>query len=840
MQSLNNLTPELAHAWHPVALSSEVTDRPLKVMLLGQPWVLARTGQGLLALRDVCPHRHAPLSAGCVVDGRIECPYHGWRFGADGRCAGIPAMGDAPPPRSAAAQAPAGLSERYGLVWLAPETPKAPLIEIPEWTAAGFRAGLMPPVRTRASAAQIVDNFLDVTHFFYLHGKTFGLDAPDPIAFYEVDRHRHEVVLHHRTLFSNGSGPLMTRVAHYHCTLPYQCRLLAEFPGSERRDMIGLVAQPEGAGSTRIYKLLAYNWADERQLEEMIEFETRVILEDVEMAEKLPSPELPLAVSAQAHARGDEIGIAWRHALKGVFGAPATVAPEAGLPPAPERPSPPPDMPGETTLLLLWASQTGQAEALAVELRTRLRQSGIAAQCQSMEQWAPERLAGLSRAVFITSTFGDGAAPDNGQDFWRRLADPGMPGLERLDYAVLGLGDRAFDTFCAHAQRLDERLRALGARPLLARAGVEIGEREAIDGWVSALARAWRGDAGPAAVADGAEAAAPLRPLVPDDEAPVIGRLLERQRLGDPAHGRALLHCVVDLAGTGLRYQTGDLLKVLPHNAAAEVDALLRETALDGEAPVAIAAGRMRLRDALSHHLDIRRGGARASRERARGEGAQAFAERLAALQPRRYSIASSASADPQRAHLLVSWKAADNGLCSGYLANAGEREPVRITVQPNPRFRLPHDERPIIMIGAGSGLAPFRGFLHERRSRGARGRNWLFFGERHEATDYHFRDELERLRRDGYLARIGTAFSRDPATPAYVQQRLLEQAGEVWDWVQQGAVVYLCGSARGLARGVDEALQRIAMHAGGLGAEDAAGYWAQKRREGHYLKDVY
>lgn len=849
IQTLNNLTPELAHAWHPVALASEVTERPLQVQLLGEAWVLVRTADGLMALRDRCPHRHAPLSSGCVVDGALECPYHGWRFGTDGRCTGIPAMGTVVPPRSAAAQTPAGVQERYGLVWLAPKTPKAPLIEIPEWTTQGFRAGIMPPLRTRASAAQVVDNFLDVTHFYYLHGKTFGLAAPDPISVYRVDRSEAEVVLHHRTLFSNGSGPLMPRVGHYHCTLPYQCRLVAEFPGTDRLDMIALVAQPEDAHTTRIYKLLAYNWASESQLAEMIDFETRVIGEDVAMAERLAAPDVPLATSAQAHARGDEIGLAWRHAIQGLFsGKPDTArpAPVSSAPIFLKAGAPATSVAGEAALPLLWASQTGQAQALAQETAARLREQGIATQCLPMDQWAAERLCAAPMAVLVSSSFGDGDPPDNGSGFWRQLASEDMPRLEGLRYAVLGVGDRSFDSFCAHGQRLDQRLQALGAQPLAQRADVEHGEQAAISRWIEAVAAACVNKtpentaSGPAPIriAPMLQAAVPQQ-RVPTTPVPVLARLLSNQRLGDPAHERFLTHCVVDLTGTELRYETGDLLRVMPHNPEAEVEALLNAAALDGNSTVDVAGDSMTLRAALTDHLDIRRHGPQALQE-ARGDSAQAFADRIRPLQPRRYSIASSTSAEPEQVHLLVTCQSNGGGLCSSYLASAGPGAELRVSVQANPRFRLPEDDTPIIMIGAGSGLAPFRGFLHERRSRGGTGRNWLFFGERHGVTDFHFRDEFDALRREGHLARLETAFSRDQAEPIYVQHRLIDHGAELWDWLQQGACLYVCGSLQRLARGVDEALLQIAQRHGGLAADAAAQHWTLLRQNGRYLKDVY
>lgn len=843
IQNLNNLTPELAHAWHPVALSSEVTQQPLQIKLLGETWVLVRTSAGLTALRDLCPHRNAPLSAGCVVNGALECPYHGWRFAADGQCVGIPAMGDLTPPRSAAARTPAGVQERYGLVWLAPKTPKAPLIEIPEWTSATFRAGAMPPLRTRASAAQVVDNFLDVTHFYYLHGKTFGLDAPAPIDFYRVDRSDHEVVLHHQTLFSNGSGPLMPRVGHYHCTLPYQCRLVAEFPGTERLDMIALIAQPEDAHTTRIYKLLAYNWASEAQLAEMVDFETRVIGEDVAMAELLPAPDVPLATVAQAHARGDEIGLAWRHAIQRLFSGPTDIM---QVPAAPVLPVIAQDTPADGgTLALLWASQTGQAEALAMEAAARLQERGIATQCLPMDQCTPERLAQAPMAVLVSSTFGDGDPPDNGTGFWQRLAAADMPRLDGLRYAVLGVGDRSFDSFCAHGQRLDDRLRTLGAQALAPRADVEQGERDAIGRWIDAVVaacvQAQRPQESPTEPIRIVRAAAPAQPsarvLPTASMAPA--RLVRNRRLGDPEHERFLSHCVVDLAGTDLRYETGDLLRVLPQNPDVEVQALLESAQLRGEEPVEVGGHGMTLRDALRVQLDLRRWGAQALQE-ARGAGAQALADRIRPLQPRRYSIASSPDSDPCEVHLLVTCQSTQGGLCSSYLSSLEPGAELRVSVQSNPRFRLPQAGTPIIMVGAGSGLAPFRGFLQERRARGDSGRNWLFFGERYEVSDFHFREEFEALCLEGRLTRLETAFSRDQAEPVYVQHRMLAHGAEVWDWMQQGAVLYVCGSLQRLARGVDDALVKIAQSHGGLNPEGVAEYWAQARRDGRYLKDVY
>jgi vanillate O-demethylase monooxygenase subunit len=349
VEAVDNATPGLEHAWHPVALSSEVGDEPVRVMLLDQAWVLFRTDEGLAAMADRCVHRGAPLSAGCVVEGTVECPYHGWRFGADGRCVEIPALAGGRAPARARVAVPAGLVERYGLVWLAPEQPAMDLIEVPEAVPGGgvgngeasgggdgFGVVLSAPVRTTASAAQVVDNFLDVTHFSYLHRGTFGLTQPVTVEDYVVERGPWQVTLHHRTMFSAGDEPARPRVGHYCCTIPFSVRLVGEFPGSERSDVICLFAQPETATSTRVYKLLAYNELGpgspaDRTLESMDAFETAVLAEDVAMLELLPDTAVQLSPTAEFHTKADRATVEWRRLLRSLLERPveSPVAPAA-------------------------------------------------------------------------------------------------------------------------------------------------------------------------------------------------------------------------------------------------------------------------------------------------------------------------------------------------------------------------------------------------------------------------------------------------------------------------------------------------------------------------------
>ena len=324
---VDNSTPGLEHAWHPVALSSEVGTEPVRVLLLDQAWVLFRTGDGLAAMVDRCVHRGAPLSAGCVVADTVECPYHGWRFGSDGRCVEIPALAGGRAPSRARLPVPAGLVERYGIVWLAPAEPAMELIELPEAESDEFGVVISAPVRTTASAAQVVDNFLDVTHFSFLHRGTFGVTAPVTVEDYVVERGPWQVTLHHRTMFSAGDEPARPRVGHYSCTIPFSVRLVGEFPGTGRRDVICLFAQPETATSTRVYKLLAYDELGpgspgDRTLESMDVFETAVLAEDLQMLELLPERGVQLSPTAELHTRADRATVEWRRLLRSLLTAP--------------------------------------------------------------------------------------------------------------------------------------------------------------------------------------------------------------------------------------------------------------------------------------------------------------------------------------------------------------------------------------------------------------------------------------------------------------------------------------------------------------------------------------
>ncbi|MGY2343092.1 molybdopterin-dependent oxidoreductase [Pseudomonas sp. SDO5532_S415] len=524
---------------------------------------------------------------------------------------------------------------------------------------------------------------------------------------------------------------------------------------------------------------------------------------------------------------------------------------------------------------LLWASQTGNAEALAERFASRLRDAGIAVELSAMADFPASKLANTHTLAVISSTFGDGDPPDNGEGFWHSLSRAETR-LESLRFAVLALGDPNYDQFCQHGKKLDQRLQELGATRLLERVDCDTEFEAHADQWLADLLKTLQPvtiNPAPAAVAHSVTA--------PCKAKPYASRLLSNLHLNQQSANKETRMFSLALADSGLHYEAGDALGVLPRNCPELVGEMLELTRLGADTTVHVdKVGELPLHQALTEHFEIARPNsdtlafiAERSRNPALKQllGSERKAElkdwlwgrqladvlqafpvdcsasellgTLKRLQPRLYSISSSPKAHPQEVHLTVAAVryGKRKGVSSTFLADRAADSTVPVFVQPSKHFRAPADgDVPMIMIGPGTGVAPFRAFLQERRARGDQGKNWLFFGEQHAASDFYYRDELQGMQRDGLLTELSLAFSRDQAQKIYVQDRIREQGAELWRWLQEGAQLYICGDASCMARDVDQALRRIAQDHGGLCTEGAADYWRQLSEQKRYLRDVY
>ncbi len=538
---------------------------------------------------------------------------------------------------------------------------------------------------------------------------------------------------------------------------------------------------------------------------------------------------------------------------------------------------------------VLYASQSGNSESLAEDFADQLSASGFDAPCLSTEDHAEIDLTSEKHLLLISSTWGEGDPPDNAIEFWENLKSDDHPSLQNLNFSVLGLGDSNYLDFCAQAKAFDARLEALGANRIATRVDCDTDFEEPAAEWFESVNELLKEQVGVTEDSTNTEQKAPPSKAESgySKKKPFHAILKANLELNSADSARDTRHFEFDLTGSGLNYEVGDVLGVYPKNDPAMADELIEILNFDPSAKVITPDKQEKpLRDALIEDFDIRTlsakmmtdWSARSSSEElaqllesddrkslenyiwgrelidlaidhpATFTEAPEFVTMLRKLGARLYSICSSPKAHPDEVHLTVAKVTYEShgrqrgGVCSTYLSdrvNSGETTPIFF--QPAAHFKLPTDlSTDVIMCGPGTGIAPFRAFIEEREATNAEGKNWLFFGNPHEETDFLYREQLQAQSEAGVLTNLDLAWSRDGEEKVYVQDKMRENGADLWKWFQGGAHFYICGDAKRMAKDVDAVLHGIAEEHGGLSEEAAKDYINQLKKEKRYQRDVY
>ncbi|KXU81890.1 assimilatory sulfite reductase (NADPH) flavoprotein subunit [Aeromonas enteropelogenes] len=534
------------------------------------------------------------------------------------------------------------------------------------------------------------------------------------------------------------------------------------------------------------------------------------------------------------------------------------------------------------SLTILYGSQTGNAKGVASVIKAQAEARGLPVTLTSMADYKPKQLKKESHLLVAVSTYGEGEPPESAVDLFEQLKKGKVGKLEGLKFAVLGLGDSSYEFFCQTGKDFDDFLSKAGAERIHELASLDVDYQDAAKAWgeqaVAAVAATLSAGSVTASVSGAVQAAVGHSQY--HKENPFPAKLSVNQKITGRDSTKDIRHIEINLEESGITYQPGDALGIWFDNDADLVGEVLALAHLSGDE----ATARGSLREVLSRELELTRlhGGFitglaeisdNAALKDLAGDKAQVnalvasaqvvdvlkrfptalTAEQLTGLlrplTPRLYSIASSQSEVEEEVHLtvgVVRYPQEDgtvrSGAASSYLADRlAEEAEVRVFVEHNDNFRLPQNpDTPVIMVGPGTGIAPFRAFLQEREAQGAEGKNWLFFGNPHFTQDFLYQVEWQRYVKSGLLSKISLAFSRDQANKIYVQDRLREAGLELYQWLEAGAHFYVCGDANHMAKDVQEALLDVIAEHGHKSREEAEEYLSELRRAKRYQRDVY
>ena len=539
------------------------------------------------------------------------------------------------------------------------------------------------------------------------------------------------------------------------------------------------------------------------------------------------------------------------------------------------------------TITLVSASQTGNARRLAEQLRDDLLAAQLQVNLINAGDYKFKQIAAEKIVIVIASTQGEGEAPEEAVAFYKYLHSKKAPSLPDVGFAVFGLGDSSYEFFCKAGKDFDQRLSELGGQRLLPRVDADVDYAQAADQWrteVVAALKARMPTSSPQAVAHVAAGNSDTLDSTPyTKEAPLTATLAVSQKITGRDSDRDIRHIEIDISESGLRYSAGDALGVWFKNDPALVSEIIELLWLDASETVTIDGQSLPLSEALQRRLELTINSAKIVEQYAHLSAnetlldlvsdkhalqqfaqqwpiadmirhapaqlkAQQFVDVLRPLTPRLYSISSSQAEVEDEVHITVGVVRYDiegrarTGGASGFLADhLQEDDELEIFIEHNDNFRLPTaGDTPVIMIGPGTGIAPFRSFIQQRDNDGAEGPNWLFFGNPHFTEDFLYQVEWQKYVKQGLLTRIDLAWSRDQAEKVYVQDKLREQGEEVWRWIEQGAHIYVCGDATRMAKDVENTLLAIIAEYGGMDTESADEYLSDLRIARRYQRDVY
>jgi len=571
--------------------------------------------------------------------------------------------------------------------------------------------------------------------------------------------------------------------------------------------------------------------------------------------------------------------------LTGYLSAQAALAGSEAVTPAPSAAAS--AQPVSKDVTVLYGSQTGNSEGLAKKTAQHLEEKGFQVTLSSMSDFKPNNLKKINNLLVIVSTHGEGDPPDNALSFHEYVHGRRAPKLDHLSFSVLSLGDSSYEFFCQTGKEFDERFLELGGTRLFDRVDCDLDYDEPFSEWLQGVA---------SSLSEGEAVSLPQESAGANSTAvseysrtnPFYAEVLENINLNGRGSNKETRHLELSLEGSGLVYEPGDSLGIYPTNDPALVDELIQTCGWNAEESVTVHKNgdTLPLKEALTSHFEVTvltkpllqkiaeltkseslhalleegneeklkeyiagRDLVDAARDFGPFEGTAAdFTSILRKIPARLYSIASSLKANDEEVHLTIGAVRYDahgrerQGVCSILCAERlqpGDTLPVYI--QHNQNFKLPQDpDAPIIMVGPGTGIAPFRSFMQEREELGANGKSWLFFGDQHFVTDFLYQTEWQKWLKDGVLTKMDVAFSRDTEEKVYVQHQMKKQSKELFEWLEQGAYVYICGDEKHMAHDVHNTLLSIIQEEGAMSKEKAESYLANLQQQKRYQRDVY